>query len=310
MRGRSPILFFLICWLPACSDPPVGDAPVTPPSVNIETPAAPAPAQTDARPAAVGTQPPICVDLAGLDPRSSPAELYPTAAACFVGGDLQRGAAVYWLASAFGVYDSLRIDEPSIEQRLDELRTATVAALPEAEQQRIAEALEAFRSDQTRWGEFCQRTRPLGPPSYQAQYLARSADAFASIRTGFMAKESWERVVAEAMECPPDLAPLIRDGMSMAAVGKTAVSEFHQAHGQWPGSNTEAGISDIPGPPVSISIGTAGVITIRFSEPAELAGKSLELTPKASADPSGWSTVQWTCTSADLPANLRPPGCG
>jgi len=104
----------------------------------------------------------------------------------------------------------------------------------------------------------------------------------------------------------------VSEGMSLASGVRTAVSEFFQARGFWPNSNTDAGVApaaSIFGNYVSQVTVTSNVIDAQFGSSANpaISGQSLILT--GTADPAGGS-VQWTCTgSAGMAPKYLPASC-
>ena len=96
----------------------------------------------------------------------------------------------------------------------------------------------------------------------------------------------------------------VSEGLTMAAAAKASVSEFYANRGQWPASNSEAGLGnagDIQGKYVSAITVTSGGITIDFgneANAAHLAPNQLGLTPGASVN----GDVIWRCGYSDPPA--------
>ena len=100
----------------------------------------------------------------------------------------------------------------------------------------------------------------------------------------------------------------VSEGLSLAAGAKGAVTEYYSDKGQWPTSNTLAGIAtntSIKGNAVnSVTVGTAGVITVAFSATKVATGATLTLTP---ADNGG--SIGWTCASATMNKKYLPASC-
>jgi type IV pilus assembly protein PilA len=122
----------------------------------------------------------------------------------------------------------------------------------------------------------------------------------------------------------------VSEGLTMAAAAKAGVSEYYANKGEWPGTNSEAGMgepSEIQGKYVeSITVGSGG-ITILYGNEAnatKLATKQVGLTPGASVngdiiwrcgnptdDPSGWAggTTSATEGTTDLDGKYLPSSC-
>jgi type IV pilus assembly protein PilA len=91
----------------------------------------------------------------------------------------------------------------------------------------------------------------------------------------------------------------VSDGLSLASGAKTAVAEFYQNRGRWPGSNDSAGLAastSITGNFVTqVAVSGDGVVTATYGGQANAAitGSTVELVPS-----SAGGSVVWTCTSA------------
>jgi type IV pilus assembly protein PilA len=102
----------------------------------------------------------------------------------------------------------------------------------------------------------------------------------------------------------------VSDGLSLASGAKTAVAEFYQNRGRWPGSNTSAGLAaanSITGNFVtSVTVGASGVVTAQYGNQANNAiqSSSVRLTPS-----SAGGSVQWTCSSPNIAARYLPTQC-
>ncbi len=107
----------------------------------------------------------------------------------------------------------------------------------------------------------------------------------------------------------------VSEGLSLSGGAKTAVAEFFQDSGGFPGNNVQAGISnsnEITGKYVTdVAVGGNGVITVTYGNDANIniENELLTLTP----DGSGGGSVQWACASGSsgleakwLPAACRP----
>jgi type IV pilus assembly protein PilA len=122
----------------------------------------------------------------------------------------------------------------------------------------------------------------------------------------------------------------VAEGLTMAAAGKAAVSEFYANKGSWPGDNTTAGMgtpANIQGKYVkSITVSNGGISVLYGNEAnaANLNNQTVGLTPGASANgdviwkcgyainPTGWSSAASAATAAStgvlgkyLPSSCR-----
>ncbi|MGH8110176.1 MAG: pilin [Arenimonas sp.] len=102
----------------------------------------------------------------------------------------------------------------------------------------------------------------------------------------------------------------VSEGLNLAAAAKLAVSETRAAAGAFVDTNPAAGYAGATTAIVaSINIGASGggnpgEITITYSSPSEVAGKTIVLTPTIS---SGDQVVEWYCNAEN---STKPGGTG
>ena len=105
----------------------------------------------------------------------------------------------------------------------------------------------------------------------------------------------------------------VSEGLNLAGGAKAAVTEYSQDRGVFPGSNTEAGISDaadIKGKYVSlVTVGGSGVVTVTYGATAAhtiIKGKTIQLAPT-----NNTGSVAWECTSlsASIANKHLPAAC-
>jgi type IV pilus assembly protein PilA len=99
----------------------------------------------------------------------------------------------------------------------------------------------------------------------------------------------------------------VSEGMNLAGAAKLAVAETYSSEGSFPSDNAAAGLpaaAEIVGNNVSSVENVDGVITITYSNDANITGDTLEL----SASTNGGS-VSWVCTGGDVAAKYRPSNC-
>jgi len=103
----------------------------------------------------------------------------------------------------------------------------------------------------------------------------------------------------------------VSEGMNLASGAKTSVAEFWTNRGRFPESNTSAGLAaagSITGKYVgSVSVGTGGLITIRYSNDANNAikGDTLYLSPFTTGGSVRWRCKQGTIEKKYLPSDCR-----
>ena len=94
-------------------------------------------------------------------------------------------------------------------------------------------------------------------------------------------------------------------GLDMAAYAKLSVSETFMTDEKWPNNNDEAKVAPVIDTDFTIKVGNNGVVTIIYLVPAELAGKSIVMTPSSVEK----GTVNWDCKSPDIAAEYLPKRC-
>ena len=103
----------------------------------------------------------------------------------------------------------------------------------------------------------------------------------------------------------------VSEGLNLSAGAKAAIAEYFMDSGNFPGSNTEAGVeaaANITGNYVQrVTVGAGGVITVRYGVDAntQILNDEITLTPTANA-----GSVQWTCATGTgmLPKHV-PSAC-
>lgn len=94
-------------------------------------------------------------------------------------------------------------------------------------------------------------------------------------------------------------------GLDMAAYAKLSVSETFITDGKWPNNNDEAKVAPVIDTDFTIKVGNNGVVRIVYLVPAELAGKSIVMTPSSVEK----DTVNWDCKSPDIAVEFLPKRC-
>lgn len=97
----------------------------------------------------------------------------------------------------------------------------------------------------------------------------------------------------------------VSEGLNLAAAPKLAVSEFQQSNGAFPANAASAGY-DGAATTIVRSIGiAAGVITITYDSPTEIAGDTITLTPATTAA----GPITWSCRAGTLEPKYTPSSC-
>ena len=102
----------------------------------------------------------------------------------------------------------------------------------------------------------------------------------------------------------------VTDGLSLASGSKTAVAEYYQNRGSYPGSNADAGVAtavSIRGQFVSsTTVAANGVINVLYgyNVNTKISGSTVLLTP---SDRGG--SMEWDCTSGNIANRYLPTQC-
>lgn len=99
----------------------------------------------------------------------------------------------------------------------------------------------------------------------------------------------------------------VSEGILFASDAKSNVAQYYLSTGNFPNSNSEAGIPTTISSPMVASINVAGdgtgqvIITTSISG---ITNGSIIFSPQASS-----SGIEWTCTGGSLDGNYRPSNC-
>jgi type IV pilus assembly protein PilA len=100
------------------------------------------------------------------------------------------------------------------------------------------------------------------------------------------------------------------EGIALAAGAKQSVSEYFINVGNWPGSNTAAGLSaanTIKGENVkSVNVESSGQIKITYTNEPAITGKYITLSPTAS---TAGGSVEWVCKKGSTDGKYLPVDC-
>ena len=107
----------------------------------------------------------------------------------------------------------------------------------------------------------------------------------------------------------------VSEGVALADGSKTAVAEFYQNNGRWPGSNISAGVakdtSIIGNYVTQLDVGTpaAGEIQVTYGGPKANKVLSTSTTLILSPTSAKGGSVAWTCKSTTLASKYLPSAC-
>jgi type IV pilus assembly protein PilA len=105
----------------------------------------------------------------------------------------------------------------------------------------------------------------------------------------------------------------VSEGLNMASAAKVAVAETFQTTGSLPGTNDQAGLSNVIRSKYvdNVQVAAGGVITVTFS-PTTVGGGITTSTNAVAFSPSTVNnSVDWICngTGTNLPARYRTANC-
>ena len=105
----------------------------------------------------------------------------------------------------------------------------------------------------------------------------------------------------------------VSEGLNLAGGAKAAVTEYTMDTGNFPATNSEAGIAGTPGDingkyvtQVEVGATANGVIEVTYGNDAHalIQADTLLLSPTTNA-----GSIEWTCSSADLADKHLPAAC-
>ena len=113
----------------------------------------------------------------------------------------------------------------------------------------------------------------------------------------------------------------LSEGLSLASSARTAVAETFQASGDWPTSNSEAGLPEagqisgenvkgvnVSGPASGAAAGTGSTITITYNAVGNVAADSTLLL-NATSGTTNTGSITWECTSTSIDNQYLPQNC-
>ena len=110
---------------------------------------------------------------------------------------------------------------------------------------------------------------------------------------------------ASAGDAAPTAATRVEVGLAATTGAKVMVSSTWFNSKKWPENNAAAGFGGYSSNGYSVNIGSAGHIILRFDSPAEIAGKTITLTPSY----TGKNRIEWSCKGIDFPVGTLPKVC-
>ena len=149
-----------------------------------------------------------CISLEESQNSYTPADLYSSAAKCVLQGRDKDAAQVFFLASAYGMYDGLRVNDPTAAQARQVLIMNNFNAIDESKKAGLRVEMGKLAARQSpEFEELCLGIRSVGKPDYHPQYMIlHGIAAFRGIegdglKPDYDSAANWSAVLAQ-LKCP------------------------------------------------------------------------------------------------------------
>ena len=98
----------------------------------------------------------------------------------------------------------------------------------------------------------------------------------------------------------------VSEGINLASAAKASVADYYVSQGAFPGSNSSAGLANTISSTYvsSVQVGSSGAITVTFTAPSQINGRTIIFTPS-----TGNGAISWNCTGGTLEDKYRPANC-
>jgi hypothetical protein len=149
-----------------------------------------------------------CIPSSSLKNSHTPPDLYRGFAKCLAQDEFRKAAFMFMLAGAYARYDTMRVVDKSAHQAVPALRAQAVAAIANSRREAFRDTVKAMTANPAEQAALCREASRIGPPAYYPRYMVQhgldafiSADAGASLKTGFDSGAAWKKVTADYLHC-------------------------------------------------------------------------------------------------------------
>jgi len=149
-----------------------------------------------------------CIELSEAKNVYTPPDLYSSSAKCVLEGRDKDAAQIFFLASAYGVYDGMRVNDPTAAQARQVLimnNLGSIDADRKAGLQKEMDKIGARQSPEI--DQLCAGIIAIGKPDYHPQYMIlHGMAAFSGIKgdglkPGYDGGKNWAQVIS-SLKCP------------------------------------------------------------------------------------------------------------
>ncbi len=114
-----------------------------------------------------------CITIREIKSIYTPADLYPSAAQCFIEEKGTQGFEVFMAASMYARYDMLRVTDKSARQAKNALILNTLYPLPEKKKAILAVQAKRIKTDSEFKNSLCNKMKALDIPDYHPEYMIK-----------------------------------------------------------------------------------------------------------------------------------------
>jgi hypothetical protein len=144
-----------------------------------------------------------CLKYDDIKNSYTPADLYPSAAKCILENNNEQAVYIFYTASVYAVYDSMRIKDKTAAQARQVLILKHIKPIPDEQKKGFADEIRKIKFDRTL---LCNKIIKLGLPDYHPSYMIHHGiQAFSGIKgdgliEGYDAQKNWQKALS-ALKC-------------------------------------------------------------------------------------------------------------
>lgn len=140
----------------------------------------------------------------------SAVDLFESAVSCVEAGNIDQGAQLLGLASAYGHFDILRVKDQTAHQALQVLKLSLRDRIGDENAGSVMKRIQAFTIIPEQLEPFCANLRRIGAPTYTPTWMTQHGmGAFvggnrSGLEENFEPERAWQYVLSTFVRCPAE----------------------------------------------------------------------------------------------------------
>lgn len=149
-----------------------------------------------------------CLEQNSASNSKSPFDLWKSISTCVAEDKYEQAVFMFGLAGSQGVFDSMRVVDPSARQAAKVLPMGGMASMEKEKSKTFQQKVQEHFGDVSKRAALCGIYKGMLPPSYFPSYMVNHGLASMSGKTtdplaaGFNAADAWPKSVDIYMQCP------------------------------------------------------------------------------------------------------------